>query len=71
MAIKLEPVKSSNIDAIGHDSVNDELHIQFKTGGTFVYPGVSAEKHAALIGADSVGKHFRNSIMPYHKGCKQ
>jgi hypothetical protein len=60
--MKLEPVQSSNIAAIGHDPEKNQLVVQFKSGATHAYEGVSAEDHAALIGAESVGKHFHANI---------
>jgi hypothetical protein len=52
------PVTSSSISALGHDAGADELHVQFKNGTRYVYSGVSAEKHASLLGAESISKHF-------------
>lgn len=59
--VSLTPVTSSNIKAIGHDATKDELHVDFGNG-VYVYAGVPASAHAALIGAESVGKHFHQHI---------
>ena len=61
-AFEMVPVSSSSLSAVGHDAGADELHVEFKTGVRYVYSGVSAEKHSALISADSVGKHFASNI---------
>jgi hypothetical protein len=61
--MELTAVKSSNIDAIGHDPVNNTLHVKFKSGATYSYSGVTAGKHNALIGTESIGKHLRAHII--------
>lgn len=58
MSIKLNPVKSGSIAAIGHDPEHNVLAVQFKGGGLYHYPNVTAQAHAALIGAKSIGSHF-------------
>lgn len=59
---KLTPVTSSNIAAVGHDPSTNELHVQFKSGGTHIYSGVTAEDHNDLIAAESIGSHFHRHI---------
>lgn len=66
----MTPVKSSNIAAIGHDPKTNELHVKFKTGATHIYSGVSAEKHAALLAAESIGSHFHHNIRNQHESRK-
>lgn len=60
--MKITPVTSSNIAAIGYDIETTELAVQFKNGKTFVYIGVSREEHAALMASESIGKHFNQFI---------
>ncbi len=63
--VDLVPVKSSsNVLAIGHDPAANELHVAFKSGGTYVYPNVTADQHAALIAAPSIGSHLHKNIKP-------
>ena len=61
----MTPVKSSNIAAVGHEG--DTLHVQFKNGKTYAYEGVSADKHQALMTAESPTKHLNAEIRPAHK----
>lgn len=68
--MKITPVKSSNIEAIGHDPVSQTLHVKFKNGSHYTYEGVSAEKHNALDKAESVGKHLNAHIIGKHKHTK-
>jgi hypothetical protein len=61
------PVSSSNIESVGYDAGKQELEIKFKNGGTYRYAGVDARKHAALMGAKSIGAHFHQHIRGAHK----
>jgi KTSC domain len=54
--MQMHPVKSSNIESIGHDG--DTMHVRFKNGGTYSYTGVTAEGFRRLKEAPSVGKHL-------------
>lgn len=58
MDIKLTPVKSSTIAGIGYDAKGQVMAVQFKSGSTYHYSGVSAAAHQSLLGAKSIGKHF-------------
>lgn len=63
-------VKSSNVAAIAHDPETNTLHVRFKNGGTYAYQGVDAEKHAALMSADSVGSFLHAHIKGKHPHSK-
>jgi hypothetical protein len=67
VAPKMLPVKSSNILSVGHDPETQELHVEFSTGGTYKYSGISAAQHAALLSSDSIGKHMKKHIGPAAK----
>lgn len=51
---------SENINWVGW--VGDVLFIGFNKGTFYRYPGASEKDYAALVGADSVGKHFHANI---------
>ncbi len=55
--MKMHDVKSSHIEAIGHEG--ETLHVRFKGGVTYSYPGVTAERFKKLMGAKSIGNHLR------------
>lgn len=55
-----QAVESSAIASIGHDG--DTLEVEMKTGNVYRYSGVTREHYDALLGADSVGKHFGQHI---------
>lgn len=57
--MEMQPVKSSNIAAIGHEG--DELRVEFKNGNTYRFPEVSREEFDALVSAESVGKAFNKA----------
>ncbi len=58
----LMPVKSSMVSAVGYDPATSSLHVTFPKGGHYIYEGVTPEQHAALVGAESVGKHFAANV---------
>jgi hypothetical protein len=62
--MKMAPVESSNIKAIGYNALALELHVEFKSGKTFAYKYVSPEDYVRLIQADSIGKHFVQFVKP-------
>ena len=51
--MKMHPVESSNVAAIGHE--NETMHVQFRHGGTYAYQGVTAEGFKKLSEAPSIG----------------
>ena len=67
----MQEVKSNMISHVGHDPETNTLRVRFKNGGQeYEYPTLTAEEHAALIGAESIGKHFQTHIRPKHAGNK-
>lgn len=70
-AIALQPVKSSQVKAIGHDPATNTLAVQFKHGAGHIYhyPNVTADMHAKFAGAESIGKYFGQHIkaLPFEK----
>ena len=63
-------VTSSNIASIGYDEKSQTLEISFKSGATYAYSRVPASEHAALMAADSHGKHFNAYIKPRYAATK-
>lgn len=61
--MKMEPVISSNIRAIGY--ADGEMHIEFTSGRTYAYTGPKVQEHYyAMKAAKSIGsyvyKHVRS-----------
>ena len=57
---------SSNIKACGYDPATSTLSVQFHSGKTYHYRGVSAAAHAEFMNAASKGKHLNQHIKPHH-----
>ena len=71
MLVKLTPIKgSSNILEVGHDADTNTLGVRFKDGKLYHYAGVDADKHAAMLKADSVGGFFHANVKNAHKFTK-
>lgn len=68
--MQLFPVKSSNIRAIGYDPTTREMHVEFGSGGTYQYGGITPQQHQALTAAASIGRHFAREIQKRHIGRK-
>ncbi len=62
MNVELTPVTSSTIDAFGYDPAINELYVQFKSGATYTYVGVSESVYAELCEAESFGKFLNANI---------
>ncbi|MEX2628484.1 MAG: KTSC domain-containing protein [Tistlia sp.] len=61
--IEMHYVDSSNIEAIGYDHDNQELHVRFlRSGETYVYYGVEEWVFQELLQADSKGTYLNTHI---------
>lgn len=56
--MKLVPVKSSNVEAVGYDPDKRTMHVRFKGGATYIHHDVEPAHHAAFVSAPSVGAHY-------------
>lgn len=56
--MKMHPVKSSHIEAIGHSG--STMHVTFKGGRTYAYSGVTPEAFEKFKNAESKGRHLRS-----------
>lgn len=68
--VPLQEVKSSNISHVGYDEANTRLYVRFKSGMTYCYINVPADKHKEFLAADSLGRHFKSSIRDNFKAVK-
>lgn len=60
---EMQFVDSSNIEAIGYDPDNQELHVRFlKSGETYVYYSVEDWVFQEFLQADSKGKYLNVNI---------
>lgn len=63
--MQMTPVTSSNVKAVGYDPAGRTMRVQFNSG-TYDYADVPPEKHAALMEAESVGKHLNANFRGHH-----
>ncbi len=64
------PVRSSNLSAIGYDSVTKTLRIKFHKNGIYDFYNVPLQIYEGLMNANSKGKYFHKFIKdkyPYSK----
>lgn len=67
-----QPVESSQIKSIGHNSETNQLEIEFISRATdgrlpsiYQYEHVTSEDHEKLLNAESIGHHFGAYIKPF------
>lgn len=56
--MKRARVDSSAIASVGYDAATAVLEVEFVSGEVYRYFAVPPSVHRALIGAESVGRHF-------------
>ena len=61
-------VASSAIRGIGYDPAAQVLYVEFPSGSTWTYKDVPPDAHAALMGAESIGKHFAQHVRGQYVG---
>lgn len=68
--MEMQPVKSSNVKAVGYDEENKTLQVEFRSGGIYQYPGVQPEMYADLLAAESVGRFVSKVVRAGRKGLR-
>jgi len=67
---EMHPVSSSNIEAVGYDSVNQMVYVQFLNGTIYTYKGVLDHEFENLRTAASVGSYLNRNyknVYPYER----
>lgn len=64
-------VDSSNVEAIGYDADAQELHVQFTSGGTYVYYEVPSSVFDAFMSAASKGSFLNREIKSVYRFTKR
>ena len=68
---EMQYVDSSNIEAIGYEPNNQELHVRFlKSGETYVYYNVEGWVFQELLQADSKGIYLNSCIKNRYQYAK-
>ncbi len=70
MPCELKPVESSNIAALGYDDADGSLHVRFKSGGTYRYPGVPRKIADIVIRGPGHGGFLHSHVKPFYQGVK-
>lgn len=60
--IKLVKVKSSNIAAIGYNPEDKAMIVEFHSSKRYLYSNVPEKVHKKLMGAESIGIEFAESV---------
>lgn len=63
MAPVMNPVYSSHVDSVGFDAETKELYVEWDSGKTSIYSGVSAALADEVSKSWSVGKAVREQII--------
>ena len=56
------PVTSKQLKSVGHDPINNKMHVEFTNGSLYEYDDVSTDHHSDLMSAPSVGQHFNLNV---------
>lgn len=64
--MNMQPVTSSNINAVGYDESSRKLRVQFKSG-LYEYSDVEPGVFKSLMEADSVGKFVGANVAKQYK----
>ena len=64
-------VDSSNIESIGYDDDTHELHVQFLSGGYYIYSDVPIEIFDDLMSAPSKGSFLNREVKSIYQFTKQ
>lgn len=70
MSVKMNPVSSSNISAVGYDPENQIVHVLFLNGSEYIYKGVPEHEYIGLLNAPSVGSYLHRNyknVYPYER----
>jgi hypothetical protein len=68
--VKMERVKSSNIESVGYHHESQTLHVIFKTGGHFTYSKVHPVLFHNFMQAKSKGAFFHEFVKGKHESKK-
>lgn len=61
--MKLVPVESSMLVAIGYDAATNELEAVFTSGAVWWYRGVPRKVYKELLASDSKGSYMRDLVI--------
>jgi Ca2+-binding EF-hand superfamily protein len=68
--MKLTPVKSSMLRAVGYDRKTNEMEVVFNTGDAYRYENVPLSNYSDLLKAKSKGTYMQEHVInmfSYHR----
>ena len=68
--MRLKPVQSEMLEAVGYDARRRVLEVIFSKGGRYRYKEVPAFEYDGLMSADSIGQYMHKRIIgryPYER----
>jgi len=68
--MKMLPVDSSNLSAVGYDPKTNIMHIRFQSGRLYAYYDVPENIYHDLMNADSLGSFFNSFIKDFFRYTK-
>ena len=68
--MKMIPVDSSNVEAVGYDEKSSTLQVEFKNGGMYQYFDVPEDEFIGLRDASSVGGYLAARIKGTYRYSK-
>jgi hypothetical protein len=68
--MKMIPVDSSNLSAVGYDSTTKIMHIRFNSGRLYAYYNVPESIYRELMNAESLGRYFNSLIKGFYDDTK-
>jgi hypothetical protein len=60
--VRMRPVKSSAIDAVGYDAERCLLHVRFRHTGLYTYRDVPPDVFEAFLAASSKGRFYNQYV---------
>jgi hypothetical protein len=67
---EMQSVSSSNVAAVGYDTENQSVYVQFLNGSIYAYKGVPEYEFENLRTAQSVGSYINRNyknVYPYER----
>lgn len=68
--MRMTPVSSSDLSAVGYDEPTSTLRIEFHSGGTYDYSSVPLAVYIELMAANSQGRYFNQNIKQRYSYAK-
>jgi hypothetical protein len=68
--MRMQPIDSSAISAVGYDDRQQVLRVTYRNGGTYDYLDVPQTEFDRLMAAESRGEYMNKVIKPKYEGIR-